>query len=1282
MLHLMNYRLPVLLCCSSWLFAGTLPAEVRLEAEKFASPALTGYFGNPALGVPGMVLSARPVWLPDGRILARASFDDLTPQLFPRLCLWQADAATRQVVLRGILNVGGAWCLSPNGALLCAQARTMEDSPQARGRARWTAGAFSCFRMADSVRLWSLPLQRDEQFVGAAFTTDNTRVAVLSVRSRRMTLRLLDAVKGEELRRHDFAGPQEVQDFQEEALLMLPNEIWLRSQSDQALRLQRIPLTSLTPEPVTGLPAGLVDMPGDLRLSPDGRWLALVREMSCVILQQQGGKWTRVFEESAEMNRDGIVKDGFLTVEFAPDGRRAAVLQYSGARVLDLPGGRTLARVDRCFTRGNALAPDGRRLLVNGHSGFAILAFDTLKTVSEPPAAQHQQQPEVLQFLPDGRTLASVDAAGIWLWDVATRQPRARLQASAPHCPECALRSIALTDGGASFAAEEGPNFIRWSLPPLLGAPPATPTMIAAAPAFGGVLVEPTRLEYNSLFASTDGSLIVTQQNQGRDLALHTGLGAKAVRTFAGQGPTMRIQDGQVDVASKLFTYLHPTGDDIIRLDLSSGESETLSGMRDVEGRPVGNTPPRRVQVIAKTLLPEGGGILHYGASGFCVTPLEEEGAVRWLQAIPAGLRHLENPDWKPVVSKDGTTMATFLQQEDSARNHMAVWSLTDGRLLAVCPVPAQNCLGLALSPDGKWLACGHRHAAISLWDVKALERDHAPETVSPPPPASRPPAGAQTQPASRTGTSATPATGLPTRREKSLGSGVWHFLEDGKVSKESLLPEAGTLRLNGSAFQSQSSHLTPVPLLTRYFQAQQDFDAVTRSLPASQTLVREDAYSLIGAGTMAQSEGKVGEVWVSRQIGNPAGRQGRVFLLFTDTLTHTGTEPLQATVEFEVQFPTRSGRLIDSHFKPVNMAANGSLEISPDAQWIAPVLSADSTAPVPVFAFRSLSSNLRPQLIWNAETNRLTVRHETLLPVAEARHLAHGLCLIPRAAGSAPDIFEDPRWLDFAARVPFSVRQRGINFGNDDRWRPEGFSARARDVPHKDNLGFAWQVHRDGSCGGEMGAAAVLQLWLDDAPLAYANSSLFDCRTDAEAHGQTPPSPLVSIHGSNPSRKVTVRREPRSGGGRGMHTLLDIVRNSSAETVQVKLTLMNTFAEPVRMIHSADGSAFEPVGAMDAAQLGGSLIAEFGGDLRPATLLAFHEQGAALTPRLTWLNRQWLRMDYDLTLDAGASAILWHGVAQRPLASFASLTEAFVGCLPFRRASSEKPQAGVSNLR
>lgn len=1227
----------------------------RLEPFKPALPGLIGYLGEPDLGVYGYGTS-NPVWLENGTIYATQFQGD-----FANLCRWYLDATTRKVRLKDVLNVGGsAWCISRRGDLICAQFQ----SQQRRDRLVTKPDHLGLFRADDGTCLWKLPVGPEEHFLRCTFTSDESHLALLSWREQRLSLRLIDTQKGVVIRRHDFDGVDETCRAQ---LVARSSALWVRRADGRVLRL---PVETLVPEDVE-CP---VSSPGSLYVSSDEQAISITSEGSCTILRRKGSAWETVFEDST-FETPGGYPEGFVGVSFSPDNRQAVVSQAVRLRVIDLGSGKVLQETPGEFRHGTTFSPEGHSLLTAEPPGFSVRSAATLKPLSQSTLHQHRHAAGPLLVLPGGRTLASADHEGIWLWDLATRSPIAHL-GSRTH-EEGALRSLALAGNGRAIIADDWQNFLAWQLPPLEPLKAGQePPEIPFSPAFGALVEDGQELPTGKVFASADGKVIVTRTAGRGEFTLRTGLGARTSTAFPGPITKMHLQQGVVSDDGKTFVYGHPLNQEYLKADLPSGQTTTFKDRVTGSATTADGKPRSARRYEFWGLLPDARRYIGFSGTNFCVMNLDGKSGLVEMDDLPKGLDASTEDTRMPLSS---SALVVRLYNLHTQEKYISIWDLGTGKLRALQLIPFDDIHAHAMSPDGNTLLCSHTHGAISLWDVSKMS------AALPTPEASQetlPPATAQA------GTLPVLPRSPNIRSDKYGEGGPWLFSDAGTASKGAHLPEAGRLRVGGNDFTHQAWQLTNGYWLGRYFDAQHDLQTEAKRDPAR--VLQPTVFGKIGAGLISAGEGMAGSVWVSRQIGNPTA-YGDPFLIFTDTLHNQDLETARKEIEFEVRFPEGSGKLIDSSFKTVQVAPDGRANVDPDAIWVAPIMKEGSTDPIPALIFRSRSSSHMPRIEWMAAENRLVVRHDVELPAAEPRHLVHAILMIPRAPGGSPEHFNPPRWVDFSLAVPYSENLRGLNFAvlptgrlDDGFEMPVGLRSPERSLGrmiYKDPLGFPWVQNRDGSFHGQLGASSVLQLRIADIPLCFAGSHLFTMIDARREESRQPDSGEYFGEDLEQQLQVARARVPQYGKEQ-LSLMSDRFFNRSKEPVTKQVTYVSTFSEPVKQIFAANGQPLAAGAELSLEKTQGALIFEVPGEDRPATLVAFHEQGAALSPKLSMPTPKMLKIEYEITIPPLQSVTLWHGTTQRPLGSFASVEEAFTGCLPLKRRRPEEPLINGSNVK
>ena len=1233
----MKTPLGSILLFTAWILMPVQGAEPVLEQANGANPALLGFLGTPG---PGPYLRGTPVWHRSGQIFA------LEPHAagLHRLSIWKPDPKTFRAARTAMFNVGESWCVSQRGDLLCAQSPRKDDEAldPATNRMAWRAGAFGCFRMQDGKRLWKLPIRENEFVTGAAFTLDDKMVVVLSIWSNQKSLRLLDAASGMLVRQHDFEGRASGSEFQSWRLMMRTDEVWMQHKEEDKTVLLRLPLSTLQPVKVNCPP--LEEFRGGVSVAPDGRHILLEGNGEVICLGLTNGKWSAVYEDRdyhavTEGGGDGNTLHNAM---FTPDGRSIVLVSDDSARVTDLASKKTRRiKLDHC--QGGTLSPDGGHLLLEHEHGLEIISLRETDATNPARYRQSVRRPHLLRFAKDGRTLFCNDSEGVWVWDMATRKPRAWLKSQHHHSStESTFDTLALVANETEALAEEHDNYLRWKLPALSGPPPETPRIVNPELAFGGVSsAQLGDWSYSGVFVDPAEKWFITA-NSLKQIVIRRGLGAGISRGVTDKTPPVSSQHWFFGPDDS-FTFFGETYSAWMRLDLQQG---TVAELSTVRYEPIA-VLPRRQFVISE------------GNARIWASSLDGKTKLPDFEKPARGY----SPDLniKAAVSADEKRCAWMLTDDVRQRQHLFVWEIETGKLIGQSPVMTNDISCLALQAEGTMVACGHQNTAISLWDVAKL-------TPLPVPAPAATPATAPPRPAA-TPTPNSPPPSATVRREHRFGSGLWDFRENGTVTKGASLPEAGLLRVDSALFESKAHQLTHPFDLNRFQSAQLNFDAETRPRAGEPQFrpLQSRQYVNVSAGLIQISEGQAGDVWVSRQVGNPAGSGGS-FLTFTDAFTLLGNEDKNVMVEFDVRFPALTKSFIDSSFKPVVVGPDGALQLPVDAVWIAALPEKGAAATVPVFMFRSASGGTTARLMWKPETSTLTVRHSVALVPGETRCAIHALRVVTLKDGKSPAQITVPQVTDHGILTLESVRRHGVNFGptdeHDTTIPPR--HPNSRRIP--DEFGAQWEIDAGGSLNNGTTTSSAHQLWIDGAPLPFSSPGMFVFRNVSWVNDQSSTS-TSPVNGSSLDKHVTVMRSVSPARDQSLPHIIDYVTNPTDQPVVAHLVYVSTFAEPVKALYDASGRPVQPSAAPVAgAALGGSLIVEFSGPTRPATALSFYQDGAAAEPKVSWPSAKMLKIEYEVTLPPKKSVEFWHGATQRDLASFSSVPEAFTGVLPFKR--------------
>ena len=1214
-------------------------ADARLEPLYPSNPALTGFLGSPGVGgfIEGKVL-----WHRSGGIFGL----DQNRQGINPLNQWRMDPQTLRATRTAVYNVGDAWALSQKGELLCALSRLGADKPDldpARNSMAWQAGNLGCFEMAGGSRRWMLPMRNGETISGIAFTLDDKAVIVLSIWNGIQSLRLLQSSDGLLMRQYDFPEASRPMRFLSDRLAVRADECWFIRAADAGSQVLRVPFSTLQPVKVDlELPSGTS---GKLALSTDGIHLAFGSNSEVRCMKTNGGKWQQAYVDE-DLSWDGMTGGGTLLkqFEFSPDGRSLLVISSSDARITDLSSKKT-RRIKLGANHGGAFSPDGRLVLVVYDHGMEAVSLSSVDASNPARLVQNKWAPHLLKHLPDGKNLLAADVEGIWVWDMQSRRPRAWLKALDEHVPvEVMIRTVSVVANGTEVIAEEGNDFLKWKLPPLHGAPPAKPAIITPALAFGGVRQEPT-YPYSGVYVHPDATWVIAAQGHGDPTTVRKTLADTSARTL---GEKILVELGQWLFQGSQFVFFDPIQSQWKSLNLADG---VVTEMKH--------------QANSLAVLPR---------TGAYVT---ERGVLslfsdRVYPPFDFPKQFSPCPNTFAAVSADEKHVAVIVS--DTVRGHLrlVVFEVETGKLLGQTLVPGNDALSVAFSPDGKHIACGHRNTSISLWDVAKLPpRPDLPTVVASREPDTKPSPSTASKPAL-----STPALTKTKRREHMFGGGIWDFHEGGSVGKGESFPQAAKLIIDGIEVSPKAHRLASDPDLQQIWRAQENFGAETMPRPSDRRFrpMPESRFSEVYAGLIHICEGQAGDFWVSRQAGNPIGIAA-TYLAITDTLTFQGKEARNSTIEFVCQLPASVKGFIDSNFKPVDIEADGTLKIQSDAVWVAGISEKGGSSTVPIIKYRGNNGANAMRLVWKQDSSTLAIRHSMTVKPGEVRHLMHGLRVITLEEGAGPTQFKAPASHEFSRTVDSSTIKRSLNIDGyitDVMFREQPFSP----TGVRDEFSQRWDKLFDGSLTNADTVPGAHQLWIEDAPLPFASPSIFvrNSSTDPRRRADR------GVHGTSLDGNVSVIRTAGQIDRQGMPVVIDVFLNKTESPISIRIAYVTTLAALPAAIYNSSGEKIDTwKNPAEASKFGGSIILEFAGEARPAVALAFSEKDARYEPKLSWIAPNLLKAEYIVTLAPREPVSLWHGATQRKLSSFASVSEAFTGTLPFARTGKDSHERPVN---
>lgn len=1238
--------------------AEIVPGEVEFTPQvvETADAACVGHLGDPALGL--ALDSWRLQWHPSGRIFSSSNSSHIVGSL---LHAWQPPQGAEPPRRHGALNVGPPWVLSNSGETLFARL-DLHGAPLPP-----KAGlVLGCLRLGEKKKLWHVALQRGDQAGSARFTKDDRALLLSTEFMNQRVLTLLDAATGAVLGRTPL--PERTTGWEDSgrALAAWKDEfILLQRQAQGGTRLQRVrtdPLRVVGDLPLKLKPEALEELEtsdfDSLCLSADEQHLVVHGNGGYLVLEDHQGQWVAALQGGAG---DGFHSAADLqAVAVSPDSRLLLVATGAEGRVIDLATGRVAHKLPSGGMAA-AFSPDGKRVLMAGHSGLDW--WDTTKWERHHgPETQHDCAVEGVMALPGGGSVLSWDHNGFILWDLATRKPRAML-----HGPEndCLLRPPVLVQGGQELVAAANRDLVRWKLPPLTGPVPAQPVVVKSARAFpqlpedpaNPVPQHPFELVIPGMVADAAGRRLLVVR-KGRPAELHDEAAPDQVRYFPElAGVAYAYAMDMVFSGREAVVLLDDDKRELLRLDLVSGKMTRV---------PVAAAPGKlRLwgAVQAAGSLPRTGVSFIHPDTAQVMHSLASPGKRESFHGT-AGL----------PLSRDGRLAAACFRESASEKIHLAVMEVATGRMLAWHalhrPVDA-TCL--AFTEDGRGLLMGHGNTAISLWEVAKLTPPPQDMAATATPTQSSDPA-AKSSAGAASSSSAMPRrtayaheTRMPEQPLVDRKGRRWSFTSDGACAVEGLLPSFGRLTVNGLPFEGRAArHRHPVGEKSASFER----------------------------GTAVSNDGGVAgqPLWITRQLSPGLAAMDAVVTAL-DGFTNTGEKPLELEVVHEVRFPPETQGLLANESGRLMVPEDGRFTLRKKDHWIAPAGYGQPGTPLPVVRLQTWTSPAPPAgLHWDATTKVLRMTHRITLPPAETRWLAHEAAVVDRRAEGTPDLLWFPHAPDPGHFLPPGSAREAANFARVDMWNedhrggplPSSMAwseGQRKPVPEKDALGFTWELRHDLSRAGELGATAVLNLWMDGHPLAFHADKLLH----PSSNGRLLTPPLQSYLTADGA--LTVRRRPYLPPDGGPTVWQDTLRNVTQEKVRRRLSYVTTFQKPVVAVWDARGRKHEAHARaglkLDAAS-GGACALVLEGEQQPATLLAFPTTGTVAAPTLRWLGPSAALLEYEVELEPQAEVEVLHGACQRPLGAFGGAAAAFADWLPLQSPPAmpsmrPQPAAGAS---
>jgi WD40 repeat protein len=494
-----------------------------------------------------------------------------------------------------------------------------------------------------------------------------------------------------------------------------------------------------------------------LAVSPDGKMLASVSAQSLRLWSLPDGKLLRKVEKAGHNITDLAIS--------ADNRMLLSIGRYDATRLWSLPEGQPLAQLQAGDQTSVArFTRDGQHLLTGGRSGsitlwglgppnfqryFSDPVFTAGKSPDKPLLA-HNDAVTALAASADGKLLASSsndDTAK--LWSLPGGQLLATLEGHKEN-----LSDVVITPDGRTIITASNDRTIRlWALPDVAQSTPppalkadkklalktAKPVIGKSAPkgrllaTLEGHQVSPRRLSL-----SADGKTLVSTDSSG---VIHVwGLPeGRLLATLQEQRNTLQAlaitPDGRLlvtttenrdDRAVKLWAL--PEGRLIATLAGQAGQVKTLAIAPDGKllaagaddhsirlwelpgGRLLGSL--EEITATSLAITPDGKLLAAGSASGIRLWSIAEG---RLLATLEERRQEGYGPGAASLAfAQDGRLLLSW-----TANGGINLWSLPAGRLLARIETQATSTEAIAISPDGRTLACGDYSGVIALWDLE-----------------------------------------------------------------------------------------------------------------------------------------------------------------------------------------------------------------------------------------------------------------------------------------------------------------------------------------------------------------------------------------------------------------------------------------------------------------------------------------------------------------------------------------------------------------------------------